>query len=93
MIETLNETEILAKVVHGGPLSSKKGFNLPNTKLSIPSLTEKDHEDLTFGLKNDVEWIGLSFVRSADDIIYLKSLSSKRVKRVEPLPRLKNLKR
>lgn len=55
-------------VIHGGILKSRKGINLPNTKVSAPSLTEKDLEDLEFGLKNDVDWIALSFVRSADDI-------------------------
>jgi pyruvate kinase len=55
-------------VIHGGMLKSRKGINLPNTKVSAPSLTEKDLEDLQFGLKQDVDWIALSFVRTADDI-------------------------
>jgi pyruvate kinase len=55
-------------VIHGGVLKSRKGINLPNTKVSAPSLTEKDLEDLQFGLKQDVDWIALSFVRTADDI-------------------------
>jgi pyruvate kinase len=59
-------------VVHGGILKSRKGINLPNTKVSAPSLTEKDLEDLEFGLENEVDWIALSFVRSADDIIDLR---------------------
>ncbi|AWW31727.1 pyruvate kinase [Echinicola strongylocentroti] len=59
-------------VVHGGILKSRKGINLPNTKVSAPSLTEKDKKDLEFGLENEVDWIALSFVRSAEDIIDLK---------------------
>jgi pyruvate kinase len=59
-------------VIHGGLLKSKKGINLPNTKVSAPSLTEKDLLDLEFGLANEVDWIALSFVRSAEDIIDLK---------------------
>ncbi|WBL41382.1 pyruvate kinase [Algoriphagus halophytocola] len=55
-------------VVHGGILKSRKGINLPNTKVSAPSLTEKDIEDLAFGLEMEVDWIALSFVRSAEDI-------------------------
>lgn len=55
-------------VIHGGVLKSRKGINLPNTKVSAPSLTEKDMEDLQFGLEHDVDWIALSFVRTADDI-------------------------
>ncbi|WP_143961773.1 pyruvate kinase [Litoribacter populi] len=59
-------------VIHGGLLKSKKGINLPSTKVSAPSLTEKDLEDLEFGLANDVDWIALSFVRSAEDILDLR---------------------
>lgn len=59
-------------VVHGGILKSRKGINLPSTKISAPSLTEKDLEDLEFGLENEVDWIALSFVRTADDIIDLR---------------------
>lgn len=66
--------EITTKVVHGGILSSHKGVNFPNTKISLPCLTEKDLEDLTFALAENVDWIGLSFVRSANDIRELKQL-------------------
>ncbi len=55
-------------VIHGGLLKSRKGINLPSTRISAPSLTEKDLEDLEFGLENEVDWIALSFVRSAEDI-------------------------
>ena len=78
MISTDGVSEIKAKVIHGGILSSKKGVNLPNTKISLPSLTAKDQEDLEFALDNGVDWIGLSFVRSARDIIELKHLISHR---------------
>ena len=57
-----------AKVVIGGVLKSRKGVNLPNVRISIPSLTEKDLEDLEFGIKQDVDLIALSFVRSAKDV-------------------------
>lgn len=76
IIETDGISEIKAKVIHGGILSSKKGVNLPNTIISLPSLTEKDREDLEFALREDVDWIGLSFVRSARDIIELKHIIS-----------------
>ena len=66
--------EITCKVNFGGVLSSKKGFNLPHTKLSIPAMTEKDRQDLVFGLEQKVDWIGLSFVRKAEDIIELKNI-------------------
>jgi pyruvate kinase len=66
--------EVVLKILHGGILSSKKGVNLPNTKISQPSLTPKDREDLELALKYDIDWIALSFVRSARDIIELKHL-------------------
>ncbi|MBX7181531.1 MAG: pyruvate kinase [Bacteroidia bacterium] len=72
VLETNGKDLVKAEIVHGGKLSSKKGVNLPNTKVSLPSLTEKDLKDLDFALENDVEWIGLSFVRSASDIIELR---------------------
>ncbi|MCP4457103.1 MAG: pyruvate kinase [Cytophagales bacterium] len=64
--------EIDAKVIYGGILKSRKGINLPNTKVSAPSLTEKDLKDLEFGLANDLDWVALSFVRHADDILDIK---------------------
>lgn len=70
------KTTIDCKVVQGGILSSKKGVNFPNTKISLPSLTEKDRLDLNFALEQKVDWVGLSFVRSARDIIELKHLIS-----------------
>jgi pyruvate kinase len=77
VIETDGKDEVKAKVINGGILSSKKGVNLPNTKISMPSLTEKDIEDLDFALEHNVDWIALSFVRSARDIIELKHHISK----------------
>lgn len=68
----INETDVEATVITGGILKSKKGFNLPHTNVSFPSLTEKDIKDLEFGLANDIEWIGLSFVRKAEDVLSLK---------------------
>ena len=66
--------EVATKVIYGGPIKSRKGINLPDTQVSAPSLTEKDHEDLLFGLSQDVDWIALSFVRSAADIHQIKEI-------------------
>lgn len=74
VLSTNNKDSVQCEVVYGGILTSRKGVNLPNTKVSIPSLTEEDLNNLEFALKNDVEWIGLSFVRSVDDIIELKRI-------------------
>jgi len=77
---TDGSTTVTTRVIHGGPLSSNKGLNLPNTKISLPSLTEKDRQDLDFALDHDVDWIGLSFVRGARDIIELKHIILQREK-------------
>ena len=74
VLSTNGVDEVVAKVVQGGPLKSKKGVNLPNTRVSLPCLTDKDLVDLRVALEEDVEWIGLSFVRSAEDIKVLRTL-------------------
>jgi pyruvate kinase len=74
VIETNKKDTVVCEIVHGGILTSRKGVNLPNTKVSIPSLTEEDLINLKFALEQDVEWIGLSFVRTAEDIIELKHI-------------------
>ena len=74
VVTTDKKSEVKAKVVQGGPLKSKKGVNLPNTKISLPALTEKDIEDALFAIKQQVDWIALSFVRNAEDLIELEEL-------------------
>ena len=67
-ITSRHDKELKAEVIVGGLLKSRKGVNLPNVKISIPALTEKDIKDLEFGIEQDVDIIALSFVRSAKDI-------------------------
>lgn len=89
--------EVTALIIYGGLLKSKKGINLPNTEVSEPSLTEKDRKDLFFGIENDVDWIALSFVRRAEDLIELKQIiaeSGKDIKvvaKVEKPEAIKNI--
>jgi pyruvate kinase len=72
--KTDKNTEVEAVVIQGGPLKSKKGVNLPNTKVSLPALTEKDIRDAKFAIENDVDWIALSFVRTPKDLEDLQDL-------------------
>jgi len=74
VIETNRVDAVVCEVVHGGILTSRKGVNLPNTKVSIPSLTPEDKENLQYALEWDVDWIGLSFVRTGNDIVELKEI-------------------
>lgn len=76
VLKTNGVDEVITKVIQGGPLKSKKGVNLPNTKISLPCLTKKDLEDLEVALEYELEWIALSFVRYAEDVEELRALIS-----------------
>lgn len=84
--ETNEKDTVKAKTIQGGPLSSKKGVNLPNTNVSLPALTEKDIEDANFILDLELDWIALSFVRHAQDIIDLKNLIQNHPKQNQKTP-------
>ena len=75
-----NKSEVICKVIHGGILKPRKGLNLPKTEISLPCITEKDKVDLDFALDENVDWIGLSFVRNSSDIEQLKSMIKRRDK-------------
>lgn len=74
VLKTNKKNEVKVKVIQGGPLRSKKGVNLPNTKLSLPALTPKDKADAVFAIEQQVDWIALSFVRNSDDLKELQAL-------------------
>ena len=74
IIDTNNKNTVTAEVIQGGPFKSNKGVNLPNTKISLPALTKKDIEDAIFAIKQNVDWIALSFVRKKEDLIELRNL-------------------
>ena len=76
-LETNGTTEVVCKVIQGGPLKSKKGVNLPNTKVSLPALTKKDIKDALFAIEQQVDWIALSFVRTPADLEELQDLIAK----------------
>ncbi|MFN4025832.1 MULTISPECIES: pyruvate kinase [Flavobacterium] len=73
-LETNGTTEVVCKVIQGGPLKSKKGVNLPQTKVSLPALTKKDIKDALFAISEKVDWIALSFVRTPKDLEELQDL-------------------
>lgn len=77
ILETNKKNLVRAKIIQGGKLESNKGVNLPNTKISLPALTDKDVKDATFAIKNKFDWIALSFVRSKRDISLLRRLNDK----------------
>src|ERR1700744_5831317 len=97
VIETNREDTVVCEVVHGGILTSRKGVNLPNTKVSIPSLTEDDIVNMHYALEWDLDWIALSFVRHAGDIDDLKRIinqsgkSAKVIAKVEKPEAIENI--
>lgn len=68
------EPRVTARVLHGGPLKSHKGMNLPGVHVSVPSLTEKDRDDVRFAVEQGLDYLALSFVRKADDLAELRAL-------------------
>ena len=77
IVETDKNTEVIARVLQGGELKSKKGVNLPNTKISLPALTEKDIADAIFAIGQNVDWIALSFVKTPEDLQDLQEIITK----------------
>jgi pyruvate kinase len=88
ILSTNGKDEVECEVIQGGPLSNKKGLNLPSTKVSLPSLSEKDLADLDFALSEDVDWIGLSFVRNAIDVQQLKKIIRERDKHAKVVAKI-----
>ncbi|MGI9530699.1 pyruvate kinase [Lutimonas sp.] len=74
VIDTDRDSTVIAKVLRGGSLKSKKGVNLPNTNISLPALTEKDIKDAKFAIEQEVDWMALSFVRTPEDLVKLSDL-------------------
>src|SRR5712691_10792782 len=74
VVTSVDETKVRTRVLHGGPISSRKGMNFPDTELSIPAVTEKDREDVHFAVEHQLDYIAASFVRRRSDIIELRDL-------------------
>ena len=87
IVETDKKTEVVARVLQGGELKSKKGVNLPNTKISLPALTEKDIADAIFAISQDVDWIALSFVKTPRDLQDLQDLRKQLISATTFYPR------
>lgn len=77
-VQSVTETDVRTKVVRGGELKPRKGLNLPQSTLKIPSITDKDVRDLDFGIRQDVDMVAMSFVRRPEDIIELRKLIEER---------------
>lgn len=90
-VESVTGDEIHTKVVNGGFIKSKKGVNVPNVKLRLPSLTEKDIADLKFGVKEDIDFVAASFVRTKEDVLNIRSvLESEGMYNVQIISKIEN---
>ncbi len=87
-VEDVTAGHVTAHVVEGGLVTSRKGVNFPDTALSAPSLTKKDEEDLAFGLAAGVDWVSVSFVRSAADITRVKDIIASHNKRTHVIAKI-----
>ena len=72
-VESKTETEIVCSVVNGGELGEKKGVNVPNVAIRLPAITEKDKDDIRFGVEQDIDFIAASFVRNAECVLEIKA--------------------
>jgi len=88
LVKVLNEKEVLIRVSLGGTLLPKKGVNLPDSELTMPSLTPKDIEDLEFIIDNNLDWVALSFVRKPIDITDLKKRIKARNSKIKVIAKI-----
>ncbi|HIV24768.1 MAG TPA: pyruvate kinase [Candidatus Scatomonas pullistercoris] len=72
-VKELAKTEIICEVVNGGELGERKGINVPNVSINLPAITEKDKEDLLFGIEQKVDYVAASFIRKAEDVLEIKA--------------------
>jgi len=86
--EILNDKEILVSITIGGTLLPKKGVNLPDSELTMPSMTEKDFADLEFIIENNLDWVALSFVRKAADIVALKAKIEEKQSKIKVIAKI-----
>ena len=73
-VESYTDTDIVCRVINGGPVSSRKSINVPGVQLSLPFISEQDRKDLEFAVKEDFDFIAASFTRTADDILEMRAL-------------------
>ena len=91
-VEEVDDTEISCRVINGGMISNKKGVNVPDVELSMPYISEKDYEDIVFGIENDFDFIAASFVRTADDVMQIRKIfAEKNCRNVNIISKIENM--
>ncbi|MBM7855273.1 pyruvate kinase [Desulfohalotomaculum tongense] len=86
----INDTEVRCKVVNGGELKSRKGVNLPGVQVNLPALTEKDIEDILFGIEHQVDFIAASFIRNADNVLTIRKILEENNADIDIISKIEN---
>ena len=89
-VEQIQGTDIVCRVHNGGPVSDRKGVNLPGVRFSMPYLSPRDEQDILFAIRNDYDFIAASFVRRADDVAQIRRLLRKNGSDIEIIPKIEN---
>ena len=91
-VDKLTSTDIICKVINGGVLGDKKGVNIPGAKLSMPFISQKDYDDIVFGIENGFDFIAASFTRTADDILEIRRIfQEKRLQVMNIIAKIENM--
>ena len=85
-----DKENLKCKVLDGGTLGSKRHVNLPGVRVDLPSITKKDRKDISFAIKHNVSFIALSFVRSANDIVTLRSILKRKKSQIKIIAKIEN---
>ena len=89
-VRQVKDTDIVCEVINGGELGEKKGVNVPNVKIKLPALTDKDKEDIRFGIKQGFDFIAASFVRTADCIREIKAMLDEQGSSMKVIAKIEN---
>ena len=90
LVQEVNGTDIVCKVVNGGELGEKKGVNVPNVKIKLPALTEKDKADIQFGIEQGFDFIAASFIRTADAVREIRAILDEAGSQIQIISKIEN---
>lgn len=89
-VEAIEGTEIHCRIKNGGTLKSKKGVNVPGVKINLPGITEKDAQDIEFGIRQGVDFIAASFVRKASDVLEIREILERHNAKIDIISKIEN---
>ncbi|MDD7050898.1 MAG: pyruvate kinase [Lachnospiraceae bacterium] len=90
-VEDITDTDLICRVINGGPISDKKGVNLPGANLSMPFISEQDRRDILFGAEVGFDFIAASFVRCKDDILEVKKILEEKKSPIKVIAKIENM--